>query len=292
MESAPWACAAHRSFAAGGPAATTNGLAVFRNEPPRFPYIQHDPRPVSDRQDLRAVVDRPPRKACSGRQEAEFGPPPGEMTEWPPEIDRDDVGWLDFAWWKPPVGAETGGDVFADEGLGAGELPGKEADADVPVLLRSSGFPRPFAQLRVGSVVTSSRTRPRKAGRCHKGGGELLAAIRTRIGAGIDGTRPHPGPLPEGEGNYCAARPKSATEPLADPHAFRTGFGRLFITPGGGWPGENPMARTDRVVGLVQPTGSFLWMWRRVSISVWAWRHDVQSMFKLSDRGHSGSGMA
>ena len=42
---------------------------------------------------------------------------------------------LDFAWWKPPVGAETGGDVVGDERLGVGELSGKEADANVPVLL-------------------------------------------------------------------------------------------------------------------------------------------------------------
>ena len=29
------------------------------------------------------------------RHEAEFGAPPGEMTEWPPEIDRNDVGgWI------------------------------------------------------------------------------------------------------------------------------------------------------------------------------------------------------
>ena len=46
-EGAPWVCAAHRSFAAGGPGTTTNGLAVFRNEPPHIPYIQHDPRTVA-----------------------------------------------------------------------------------------------------------------------------------------------------------------------------------------------------------------------------------------------------
>ena len=42
---------------------------------------------------------------------------------------------LDFAWWKPPVGAETGGDVVGDERLGVGELSGNEADVNVPVLL-------------------------------------------------------------------------------------------------------------------------------------------------------------
>ena len=70
------------------------------------------------------------------RYEAEFGRQPCEMTDWPPEIDRNDVrGVPDFARWKPPVAAETGERGLGDEGLEAGEMRGMDADADVPVSL-------------------------------------------------------------------------------------------------------------------------------------------------------------
>ena len=48
-------------------------------------------------------------EAGLARYEAEFGRQPCETTDWPPEIDRNDVrGVPDFARWKPPVAAETG----------------------------------------------------------------------------------------------------------------------------------------------------------------------------------------
>ena len=75
-------------------------------------------------------------EAGLARYEAEFGRQACETTDWPPEVDRNDVrGVPDFARWKPPVAAETGAEVLGDEGLEVGETRGKEAEADVPVLL-------------------------------------------------------------------------------------------------------------------------------------------------------------
>ena len=75
-------------------------------------------------------------EAGLARYEAEFGRQACETTDLPPEIDRNDVrGVPDFARRRPPVGAETGGEVLGDEGLEVGATPGKETEADVPVLL-------------------------------------------------------------------------------------------------------------------------------------------------------------
>ena len=61
-------------------------------------------------------------EAGLARFAAEVGHQPCESTDWPAEIDRNDVrGVPDFARWKPPVAAETGGDVPGDEGLEVGE---------------------------------------------------------------------------------------------------------------------------------------------------------------------------
>ena len=47
---------------------------------------------------------------------------------------------------------------------------------------------------------------------------------------GIDGTRPHPGPLPEGRGELLRRPSEKLNGSLSPRYGFRTGFGGLFTT--------------------------------------------------------------